>query len=281
MGKLIKKFQSAAGPIELNQKLSLARDTKKNKEGLTSYELVHHPLYGITNAVLYAAAPYTFGLTAIPATAMSGAALYSDIQDYKENGFTPLGAANTMLDVANILPGAAFVPDVLKAAKAVGQTGRALANAQVRATAAEAAKDAAMNTAKKAAVATAKLNAKKDALARVAYSGNDVATQAYKQASKNASEAFKRAHAVSKGPWIAVEDGVINAPEKFIQGTLQKNAAAAQSKYWRSLADIDNAAYDLNSARADLDYAKSLFPKTYILTGALESPFLLNKPSAH
>ena len=50
------------------------------------------------------AAPYTAGVTAIPAGAMTAAALAGDASDLSENGLSVSNAVNTGFDVVSALP---------------------------------------------------------------------------------------------------------------------------------------------------------------------------------
>lgn len=65
------------------------------------YDVTHSTPYQLINTGLYMAAPYTAGVTAIPAGAMTAAALAGDLA---ENGLSVQNAVNTGFDVVSALP---------------------------------------------------------------------------------------------------------------------------------------------------------------------------------
>ena len=64
------------------------------------------------------AAPYTYGITAIPASVMSSAAIASDANDIVNNGINVGNGINTVFDVATLVPGAAVVRHISNAERA-------------------------------------------------------------------------------------------------------------------------------------------------------------------
>lgn len=72
---------------------------RKELQGMT-----HSTPYQIINTGLYIAAPYTAGVTFIPADAMTSAALAGDASDLAENDLSVSNAVNTGFDVVSALP---------------------------------------------------------------------------------------------------------------------------------------------------------------------------------
>ena len=82
------------------------------------YDLTHSAPYQLTNAGLWMAAPYTYGIAAIPASVMSSAAIASDANDIVDNGIDIGNGINTVFDVATLVPGAAVVRHISNAKRA-------------------------------------------------------------------------------------------------------------------------------------------------------------------
>lgn len=82
------------------------------------YDLTHSAPYQLTNAGLWMAAPYTYGIAAIPASVMSSAAIASDANDIVDNGIDIGNGINTVFDVATLVPGAAVVRHISNAERA-------------------------------------------------------------------------------------------------------------------------------------------------------------------
>lgn len=82
------------------------------------YNLTHSAPYQLTNAGLWMAAPYTYGIAAIPASVMSSAAIASDANDIVDNGIDIGNGINTVFDVATLVPGAAVVRHISNAERA-------------------------------------------------------------------------------------------------------------------------------------------------------------------
>lgn len=78
------------------------------------YDLTHSAPYQLTNAGLQMAAPYTYGIAAIPASVMSSAAIASDANDIVDNGIDIGNGINTVFDVATLVPGAAVMYQMLR-----------------------------------------------------------------------------------------------------------------------------------------------------------------------
>lgn len=120
----------------------------------------------------------TYGITAIPASVMSSAAIASDTNDIVNNGIDIGNGINTVFDVATLVPGAAVVCHISNAERATNAAQGASLNAY----------NLASGALRKGLKTTAK--AKKDALSRVA------ATSAYKKAAQEATQAAKNANFV-------------------------------------------------------------------------------------
>lgn len=194
---MIKKFQSPAGPIEYQQAHSGAfsvndPNTAGYAEGSERraamrrelYDLTHSAPYQLTNAGLWMAAPYTYGIAAIPASVMSSAAIASDANDIVNNGIDIGNWINTVFDVAT------------NAERAANAAQGAFISATVAHDASLNAYNLASRALRKVLKTTAKAKAKKDALSRVAFVGNQAATSAYKKAAQEATQAAKNANFV-------------------------------------------------------------------------------------
>lgn len=125
---VIKKFQSPAGPIEYQQAHSGAFSvddpyTSGYDKGSEKRDAIGHQLYNVTHSMpyqmintgLYMAAPYTGGVTAIPAAVMSAAALGTVADDIAENVRNGINAG---FDVLNAAPGVGLAVKGVKAAAA-------------------------------------------------------------------------------------------------------------------------------------------------------------------
>lgn len=128
---IIKKFQSPAGPIEYQQRMGGAFSVNDpNTAGYAEggkrraamrkelYDVTHSMPYQIVNTGLYMAAPYTAGITAIPAAAMSAAALGTVAGDIADNGINVRNGINAGFDVLNAAPGVGLAVKGVKAAAA-------------------------------------------------------------------------------------------------------------------------------------------------------------------
>lgn len=139
------------------------------------------------------AGPYTSGYSYVPAYLMTAAALAGDASDLSQNGLNSRNGMNTGFDVIQAIPGGVYLSSMLKAKRGLDAANKAyiasvgaLDNAKRATSAAKAAFEQGLKK-------TAKAQAKKEALARVAYSGNQAATNAYKKAARTATEAAKDA----------------------------------------------------------------------------------------
>ena len=128
---IIKKFQSPAGPIEYQQAHSGAFSvddpyTSGYDKGSEKRDAIGHQLYNVTHSMpyqmintgLYMAAPYTGGVTAIPAAVMSATALGTVADDIAENGINVRNGINVGFDVLNAAPGVGLAVKGVKAAAA-------------------------------------------------------------------------------------------------------------------------------------------------------------------
>lgn len=145
--------------------------------------------YQLTNAGLWMAAPYTYGIAAIPASVMSSAAIASDANDIVDNGINVGNGINTVFDVATLVPGAAVVRHISNAERVANAAQGAFRSATVAHDASLNAYNLASRALRKGLKTTAKAKAKKDALSRVAFVGNQAATSAYKKATQAAKNA--------------------------------------------------------------------------------------------
>lgn len=68
------------------------------------------------------AAPYTAGVTAIPAGAMTAAALAGDASDLSQNGLSISNAVNTGFDVVSSLPALSWLRYVPKFKRGIDVT---------------------------------------------------------------------------------------------------------------------------------------------------------------
>ena len=206
---MIKKFQSPAGPIQYQQAHSGAFSvydpyTAGYAEGgerraamhRELYDLTHSAPYQLTNAGLWMAAPYTYGIAAIPASVMSSAAIASDANDIVDNRIDIGNGRNTVFDVATLVPGAAVVRHISNAERAANAAQGAFRSATVAHDASLNAYNLASRALRKGLKTTAKAKAKKDALSMVAFVGNQAATSAYKKAAQEATQAAKNANFV-------------------------------------------------------------------------------------
>ena len=206
---MIKKFQSPAGPIEYQQRMGGAFSVNdpstagyaeggKRRAAMRRelYDLTHSAPYQLTNAGLWMAAPYTYGIAAIPASVMSSAAIASDANDIVDNGIDIGNGINTFFDVATLVPGAAVVRHISNAERAANAAQGAFRSATVAHDASLNAYDLANQALRKGLKTTAKAKAKKDALSRVAFVGNQAATSAYKKAAQEVTQAAKNANFV-------------------------------------------------------------------------------------
>lgn len=196
---MIKKFQSPAGPIQYQQAHGGAfsindPSTAGYAEGGELYDLTHSAPYQLTNAGLWMAAPYTYGIAAIPASVMSSAAIASDANDIVDNGIDIGNGINTVFDVATLVPGAAAVRHISNAERAANTAQGAFRSATVAHDTSLNAYNLASQALRKGLQTTAK--AKKDALSRIAFVGNQAATSAYKKAAQEATQAAKNANFV-------------------------------------------------------------------------------------
>lgn len=132
------------------------------------------------------AAPYTYGITAIPASVMSSAAIASDANDIVNNGIDIGNGINTV-DVATL---------VSSAERAANAAQWAFRSATVAHDASLNVYNLASRALRKCLKTTAKEKAKKDALSRIAFVGNQAATSAYKKAAQEATQAAKNANFV-------------------------------------------------------------------------------------
>ena len=160
------------------------------------YDLTHSAPYQLTNAGLWMAAPYTYGIAAIPASVMSSAAIASDANDIVDNGINIGNGINTVFDVATLVPGAAVVRQISNAERAANAAQGAFKSATVAHDASLNAYNLASRALRKGLKTTARAKAKKDALSRVAFVGNQAATSAYKKAAQEATQAAKNANFV-------------------------------------------------------------------------------------
>lgn len=201
---MIKKFQSSAGPIEYQQRIGGAFSVNdpttagyaEGGERRELYDLTHSAPYQLTNAGLWMAAPYTYGIAAIPASVMSSAAIASDANDIVDNGIDIGNGINTVFDVATLVPGAAVVRHISNAERAANAAQGAFRSATVAHDASLNAYNLASRALRRGLKTTAKAKAKKDALSRVAFVGNQTATSAYKKAAQEATQAAKNANFV-------------------------------------------------------------------------------------
>lgn len=69
------------------------------------YDVTQSTPYQLTNAGLWMAAPYTYGITAIPTSVMSSADIASDANDIVNNGIDIGNGINTV-DVATLVSSA-------------------------------------------------------------------------------------------------------------------------------------------------------------------------------
>lgn len=204
---MIKKFQSPAGPIQYQQAHSGAFSVddpytagydkgggKRDAIGHQLYNVTHSTPYQIINTGLYMAAPYTAGVTAIPAGAMTAAALAGDASDLSQNGLSISNAVNTGFDVVSALPALSWLRYAPKFKRGVDVTEGVYQNAFNSWRNAQGATDIAKQGFKRGLKQTAKAEAKRDALGRVAFQGNPTADVAYKKASQAAGEAIKNAN---------------------------------------------------------------------------------------
>ena len=205
---IIKKFQSPAGPIEYQQRMGGGAfsindpNTAGYAEGgerraamrKELYDVTHSTPYQIINTGLYMAAPYTAGVTAIPAGAMTAAALAGDASDLAENGLSVSNAVNTGFDVVSALPALSWLRYAPKFKRGVDVAEGVYQNAFNSWRNAQGATDIAKQGFKRGLKQTAKAEAKRDALGRVAFQGNPTADVAYKKASQAAGEAVKNAN---------------------------------------------------------------------------------------
>lgn len=204
---IIKKFQSPAGPIEYQQRMGGAFSVNDpNTAGYAEggkrraamrkelYDVTHSTPYQVINTGLYMAAPYTAGVTAIPAGVMTAAALAGDASDLAENGLSVSNAVNTGFDVVSALPALSWLRYAPKLKRGVDVTEGVYQNAFNSWRNAQEATDIAKQGFKRGLKQTAKAEAKRDALGRVAFQGNPTADVAYKKASQAAGEAVKNAN---------------------------------------------------------------------------------------
>lgn len=138
------------------------------------------------------AAPYTAGVTAIPAGTMTAATLAGDASDLSQNGLSISNAVNTGFDVASVLPALSWLRYAPKFKRDVAEG--VYQNAFNSWRNAQGATDIAKQGFKRGLKQTAKAEAKRDALGRVAFQGNPTADVAYKKASQAAGEAVKNAN---------------------------------------------------------------------------------------
>lgn len=129
------------------------------------------------------AAPYTAGVTAIPAGAMTAAALAGDASDLSQNGLSISNVVNTGFDVVSALPALSWLRYAPKFKRGVDVTEDVYQNAFNSWRNAQGATDIAKQGFKRGLKQTAKAEAKRDALGRVAFQGADVA---YKKAAGEA-----------------------------------------------------------------------------------------------
>lgn len=204
---IIKKFQSPAGPIEYQQRMGGAFSINDpNTAGYAEggerraamrkelYDVTHSTPYQLINTGLYMAAPYTAGVTAIPAGAMTAAALAGDASDLAENGLSVQNAVNTGFDVVSALPALSWLRYAPKYKRGVDAAEGVYQNAIGSWRNTQYATDIAEQGFKRGLKQTAKAEAKRDALGRVAFQGNPTADVAYKKASQAAGEAVKNAN---------------------------------------------------------------------------------------
>ena len=161
------------------------------------YNVTHSTPYQLTTAGLYMAAPYTAGMTAIPAGAMTAAALAGDASDLSENGLSVSNAINTGFDVVSALPALSWLRYATKFKRDVAEG--VYQNAFNSWRNAQGATDIAKQGFKRGLKQTAKAEAKRDALGRVAFQGADVAYKKASQAAvKNANKQMGRVVIESK-----------------------------------------------------------------------------------
>ena len=158
------------------------------------YNVTHSTPYQIINTGLYMAAPYIAGVTAIPAGAMTAAALAGDASDLAENGLSVSNAINTGFDVVSALPALSWLRYAPKFKRSADVAEGVYQNSFNSWRNAQGATDIAKQGFKRGLKQTAKEEAKRDALGRVAFQGNPTADVAYKKASQAASEAVKNAN---------------------------------------------------------------------------------------
>lgn len=202
---MIKKFQSPAGPIQYQQAHGGAFSVddpytagydkgggKRDAIGHQLYNVTHSTPYQLINTGLDMAAPYTAGVTAIPAGAMTAAALACDASDLSQNGLSISNAVNTGFDVVSSLPALSWLRYASKFKR--GVTEGVYQNAFNSWRNAQGATDIDKQGFKRGLKQTAKAEAKRDTLGRVAFQGNPTADVAYKKASQAAGEAVKNAN---------------------------------------------------------------------------------------
>ena len=219
---IIKKFQSPAGPIEYQQRIGgafsvndpLTAGRAEGGERRELYGITHSMPYQMINTGLYMAAPYTGGVTAIPAAVMSAAALGTVVDDIAENGINVRNGINAGFDVLNAAPGVGLAVKGVKAAAAR----RAIPQLQEAANSAFQKKEAAYNAYNAAKVAytdaadtaakraVAKAVAKRDAAA--AYGSN---SPVYRKASAQLDVVRKNNPIEGVGEFTVMKSG----PEGF------------------------------------------------------------------
>ena len=242
----IKKFQSPAGPIEYQQRVGGAFSvndpiTAGYDEGADRrqlYDVSYSMPYQLTNAGLWMAAPYTYGITAIPASLMSSAAIVSDANDIADNGIGVGNGFNTVFDVLTPLPSIAAVRQISNAAGVANAAENAFRAATTTHDASWNAYHLANDALTKGLKTTAKAKAKKDALGRVAFAGNQAAASAYKKAAQQATQAIENANIIPGKPLnifvqspLTGEIGILNkyvtvenaAKNNLIRGRLANN----------------------------------------------------------
>ena len=156
--------------------------------------MTHSTPYQIINTGIYMAVPYTTGVTAIPAGAMTAATLADDASNLAENGLSVSNAINTGFDVVSAIPALSWLRYASKFKCDVAES--VYQNAFNSWRNAQGATDIAKQGFKRGLKQTAKAEAKRDALGRVAFQGNPMADVAYKKASqaavKNANKQMGR-----------------------------------------------------------------------------------------
>ena len=190
---------------------------RKELQGMT-----HSTPYQIINTGLYIAAPYTAGVTFIPAGA---AALAGDASDLAENGLSVSNAVNTGFDVVSAIPALSWLRYASKFKRDVAEG--VYQNAFNSWRNAQGATDIVKQGFKRELKQTAKAEAKRDTLGRVAFQCNPTADVAYKKASqaavKNANKQMGR---------VVIEDKPVHSSFVVNNGQYQIAKPVYNGRLW-------------------------------------------------